>query len=95
MAEITEPLVATIKDNQKTQGKDPTKPQKEIRVLNPKQKRVCKCSACGQFLFEIVTPFALVVTRCRRTECKMVNTVTIEEGTVSYSLSEKEPAVRY
>ena len=88
--DIAQPLVTTIKEGSKEK-----KQETQVKVIRPEQKRVCRCSACGQFLFEIVTDWAFVRTRCRRTECKMINIVTIENGSVSYSIEEKEPTVKY
>lgn len=85
---IATPLVNTIKETEKA-------PVAQGRIFKPEEKRDCRCAGCGQFLFEILTDFAMVQTRCRRTECKLVNIVVIDHGKVSYDTKIKEPTVRY
>ena len=105
---IAKPLVETIKNKQRsrkaegkenksgeTNGSTTTMPQPEVKVIGPKERRICRCASCGQFLFEISTDFAVIRARCRRTECKLINIVSSQDNSVNYRTEEKDSSIKY
>ena len=66
----------------------------QIKPLNPANRLVIRCIACGHFLFEVIAERSYQKALCRQAECKALNEVTVQGSSVMITDTRREERER-
>ena len=75
-------------NDEKTTGKKDVVPA-PLPPLNPANRLVIRCIACGHFLFEVIADRSYQKALCRQAECKALIEVTVEGNSAHITVTRR------